>query len=163
MRKASLSAQMANETNLCAEESWAVRTKNSGSSSWCGSAFSQFPVHLSCWLSLHIWQLQATCLYLVPNIPCNEGQYQKISWRPLVYLWSDFSGFLGSTCPETVCHRAVSSEDGDLSCRQHDQPKCNCIKMVRMLGRKARVKTSVSGMCFYHVMLRIFLRQVVWK
>ena len=28
----SVSAQMANETNMCTEESWAVRTRNSGSS-----------------------------------------------------------------------------------------------------------------------------------
>ena len=33
---------MANETNLCAEEYWAVRTRNGSNSGWCGSAFSKF-------------------------------------------------------------------------------------------------------------------------
>ena len=39
--------QMANETILCAEESWVVRTKNDGGSGWCSSAFSKFPMLLS--------------------------------------------------------------------------------------------------------------------
>ena len=46
LRKASVSAQMTNETNLCAEESWAVRTRNSGGSGWCCSAFSKFTSQL---------------------------------------------------------------------------------------------------------------------
>ena len=37
---------MANETNLCMKESWAVRTRNGG-----GSGFSKFPVQLSCCVS----------------------------------------------------------------------------------------------------------------
>ena len=41
LRTGSVSAQMANETNLCAEESWAVRIRN-------GGAFSKFPAQLSC-------------------------------------------------------------------------------------------------------------------
>ena len=43
------------------------------------------------------------------------------------------------------------------------QQSCDCIKMVKMLGRKAQVKSSVSGMHFCNVIPRIFLRQVVWK
>ena len=66
LRKASMSAQMVNETNLRAEESWAVRTRKG--SGWCGSAFSKFPAQLSCCFSssfkllLHIWQFHITCL-----------------------------------------------------------------------------------------------------
>ena len=41
LRKAPMSAQMANETNLCVEESMAVRTRNGSGSGWCGSAFSK--------------------------------------------------------------------------------------------------------------------------
>ena len=48
LRKASMSAQMANETNLCTEQSWAVTTRNGGGSGWCGNTFSKFPVQLSC-------------------------------------------------------------------------------------------------------------------
>ena len=47
LRKTSMSVQMANETTLCAEESWVVRTRNHGSSGWYGSAFSKFPAQLS--------------------------------------------------------------------------------------------------------------------
>ena len=36
---------------------------------------------------------------------------------------------------------------GDLSCRQHDRPnKTDCIKMVYILGREAKVETLLSGM-----------------
>ena len=41
-----MSVQMANEANLCMEESWTVRTKND-SGRGCGSVFSKLPVLLS--------------------------------------------------------------------------------------------------------------------
>ena len=51
-------------------------------------------------------------------------------------LRSTFSGLLGSTCLETVLHRAVFSGGSDLLCAQHDQPNealiasrwCRCWK-----------------------------------
>ena len=43
LRKASVSAQMANETNVYPEKSWTVKTRNGGCSGWCGSAFLCFP------------------------------------------------------------------------------------------------------------------------
>ena len=43
----SVSVQIANETNLFAEESEAVRIKNGGGSGWYGSDFSKFPAQLS--------------------------------------------------------------------------------------------------------------------
>ena len=48
LRTGSVSTQMANEANLCAEESWTVRTRNGGGTGWCGSAFPKFPAQLSC-------------------------------------------------------------------------------------------------------------------
>ena len=39
----------------------------------------------------------------------------------------------------------------------------DCIRMVYMLDRPARARTSVSGIRSCHLMLRSFLRQVVWK
>ena len=51
LRKASVSAQMANETNLWAEMFWTVRRRNVGGRGWCDWAFSKFPAKLSCSVS----------------------------------------------------------------------------------------------------------------
>ena len=63
-----LSAQMDNETNLCAEESWAVRTRNGGGSSWCGCAFSKFPVQLSCLISTGLTDFHFTLDNFMPLV-----------------------------------------------------------------------------------------------
>ena len=47
LRTGPVNVQMANEANLCAEVSWAVRARNGSSSGWCGSAFFKFPSQLS--------------------------------------------------------------------------------------------------------------------
>ena len=60
LRKASVSAQVANETNLCVKESWTVRTRNGGASDWYGSAFSKFPAQLSCCITLQTFALNLT-------------------------------------------------------------------------------------------------------
>ena len=51
LRKASMSVQMANETNLYVKESWPMRKRNGGGSGWCCCAFSKFPAQLSCCIS----------------------------------------------------------------------------------------------------------------
>ena len=43
------------------------------------------------------------------------------------------------------------------------QLSCDCIKMVWMLGRLARVRTSVSGILSCHCMPMSFRSRVVWK
>ena len=128
LRTGSVSAQMANEANLCTEESWAVRTRNDGGSGWCGSAFLSF-LHSSVATFLLASQTFTPCLTTSRHLSlsCTKysrllGWYQKISWRLSVCLWNTFFGLHGSTCPETVCHWAVSLGSGDLSCRQHVRP-----------------------------------------
>ena len=52
---------MANETNLCTEEFWAVRIRN-------GGAFSKLPMQLGCCVSSGFTDFHST---FVPDIPGN--------------------------------------------------------------------------------------------
>ena len=52
----------------CMEESWAVRTRNGGSSGWCGSAFSKFPVQLDCCVSSGFTDFSSTFDNFMPLI-----------------------------------------------------------------------------------------------
>ena len=121
-----MSAQMANETNLCAQESWAERTRNGGSCGGCDNAFSKFPAQLSYCVSSGFTDfcsnlttshyLSLSCarfssqLGAIPKdfMETFSVSFKRFFWRP----WS--------ACLETVRRRAVSSGGGDLSCGQHD-------------------------------------------
>ena len=68
LKKAPVSAQMANETNLCVEESWAVRTRNGGGSYRCDSTFSKFPSQLSCCISSGFKDFRSTFNNFTPLV-----------------------------------------------------------------------------------------------
>ena len=68
LRMGSVSVQMANETNLCVEESRAMRTRNVGGSGWCGSTFSKFPVQLSCCISSGFTDFSSTFYNFTPLV-----------------------------------------------------------------------------------------------
>ena len=144
----SVNAKIANETNLCAEESWAVRTRNGDGSGWCGSAFSKFLAQLSCCIPSCFTDFHSMFENFTPLVfvLCQIFQAirgdRKIWQRPSVCLWSAFSSLFGSACPETICCRAVSSEGGDLSCGQHDRPNKAVIasRWCRCWEEKSKLK-----------------------
>ena len=74
LRNASVSEQMANKTNLWAEESWAVRTRNGGGSGWCGSAFSKFPSQLSS-VFLLVWHTLLSRLITSHHLSPSYARY----------------------------------------------------------------------------------------
>ena len=57
-----LSVQMANEANLCTEESWTVRTRKCGSRGQGGSTFFKLPVLFSSCIHM-------ICFCPAPDIP----------------------------------------------------------------------------------------------
>ena len=157
LRKVSVNAQIANETNLCIEESWPATTRNGGGSGWCGSAFSKFPTQLSYCVSSGFTDFCSMFDNFTPFVSvlhqifqAMRGQYWKISWRLSMCLWSTFSGLLGSASPKTVRHRAVSSGGSDLSCGQHDQPNKAVIasRWCRCWEEKVELKLWRLGCIF---------------
>ena len=78
LRKASMSAQIANETNLYREESWAVRTRNGSSSGWCGSVFSKLPAQLSCCVSFGFTDFRSTSDNFMPLVSVLRQIFQAI-------------------------------------------------------------------------------------
>ena len=144
---------MANETNLCTEESWTVRTRNGGGSGWCGSAFSKFPAQLSCCMfsisqtfaprlttSRHMSLFCATYFRQLVTIPKDFMETFSVSLKCL--FWP--------ACSETVNRRAVSSGGSDLSCGQHDRPNDAVIasRWCRCWEEKPELKLRCLG-CIY--------------
>ena len=165
-RKASLSAQMANETNLCAEESWVERTRNGGGSGWCGSAFSKFLVQISCCVSSDFTDFCSTFDNFKPLVSVLQQIFLAIR--------SDTERLLGDLqCIFEACFLAFLGVlalrqfaiEHFLSCGQHDEPNKAVIasRWCRYREKKLKLKSLVSGMCFCHVVPKIFLRQVLWK
>ena len=75
LRKASVSTQMGNEANLCAEESWAVRTRNGGGSN---SAFSKFPEQLTSCVSSGFTDFRSTFDNFTPLVSVLRQIFQAI-------------------------------------------------------------------------------------
>ena len=154
LRMGSVSAQMANEANLFAEESWAVRTRNGGSSGWCGSAFSKFPAQLSCCVSSCFTDFRSSFDNFTPLVSVLCQIFQAIRSATERFhgdVQSVFEVlFLRNACPEKVCHRAVSSEGGDLSYGQHDQPNEAVIasRWCRCWEEKPKLKLWCWGCVF---------------
>ena len=80
-----MSSQMANETNLCTEKSWTVRTSNGGDSGGCGSAFCKFPVQVSCFVSSGFTDFRSSFDNLTPLVsvlcqifPAIRGNTERI-------------------------------------------------------------------------------------
>ena len=134
-----------------------MRTRNGGCS---GSIFSKFPVQLSCYISSGFTDFSSTFDNFMPLVfvLCQLGAILKdfmetFSVSLKCSFWS----------PETVHCWAVSLGGGDLSC-WHDQPNKTVIESrCRCWEEKPELKLWCWGMYFCHVMLRIFLKQVVWK
>ena len=117
--------QMANETNLYAEESWPVRTRNGSGSGWCGSTFSKFPLLLSCCVPFFFTDFRSTFENFTPlvsvlsqifqtnmsgkdlkSFPDNYVTMKRFHGDLLCVFEALFSGLLGSPYPETVRRRA---------------------------------------------------------
>ena len=165
LRTVSMSEQMVNDTNLWAEESWAVRTRNGGGSGWCGSAFSKFPAQLSCFVYSGFTDFRSTFDNFTPLHSVLRQIFQAIRGDTKSFhgdlqcvFEALFGGLFGCTYSETVHRRAVSLGCGDLSCGQHDQPNVAVIasRWCRWWEKKPEVKLGI-GMSFWHVMPRIFL------
>ena len=160
-----MSLEMANETNLCAEASRAVRTRNGGGSGWCGKAFSKFSAQLSCCIFSGFTDFQSTFDNFMPLVAvlCQiflaiRGYTERFMQTFSVSL-KPLSCLLGSTCPKAVCHWAVSSGGSDLSCRQYDRPNKAMIASSRCRYWEEKPKLKpVSGMCFWHVMPQVVLK-----
>ena len=93
-----MSAQVANETNLCAEESWVVRTRNGG-----GSAFSKFPVQLSCCISSDFTDFRSTFDNFTPlvSVLCQifwtiRGNSERFHGKLQCVFEAIFLAFLGA-------------------------------------------------------------------
>ena len=138
-----------------------MRTRNGG-----GSAFAKFPTQLSCCVFSGFTDMFDNFTPLV-SVLCQiflaiRGDTERFQ-RDLQYVIEVlFLAFLGVLA---VNHRAVSLGGGDLSYRQHDWPNEAMIatRWYRCWEEKPELKLWCRGMCFCHVMPRIFLRQVVWK
>ena len=70
--------ECANETNLCVEESREVRKTNGGCSGWCDSAFSKFPVQLSCCVSSDFTDFHSMFDNLTPLLSVLHQIFQAI-------------------------------------------------------------------------------------
>ena len=151
-----MSAQMVNETNLCVEESWAMRTRNGGGSGWCGTAISKFPVQLGYCVSSGFTNLRSMFDNFVLLVSVLHQIFQAIRGdtkrfcEDLPCLWSAFFGLLKNTCPETVHRRAVSLGGGELLCRQHDQSNEAVIssRWCRCWEEKPELKLCCLGCVF---------------
>ena len=142
----SMRAKLADETNLCAEESWAGRTRNGGGSGWYGSAFSKFPAQTSCCVPSYFTDFRSTFYNFTPLVSVLHQIFQAVRddterfHGDLQCVFESF--FLAYVRAITVRRRALSSGGGDLSCEQHDRPNEAVIaSMVKMLGREPWVKT----------------------
>ena len=123
LRTRSVRAQIANETHLCTEESWTVKRRNGGSSSWCGCAFFKFLAQLSGCVSSAFTEFRSTFDNVTPLVSVMRHIFQAIRGDTKSFpgdlqcvLEAVFYGLHGSTCPETVRLIAVSSGSGDLPC-----------------------------------------------
>ena len=113
---------MANETNLCAEESWTLRTRNCGRSSWCGNDFSKFLAAFRLASQTFVPRLTTS-----RNLSLFFTRYSRQLGVILKGFVKTFSVslkhlFWEHLFPEIVRQGAVSSGGGELSCGQHDQP-----------------------------------------
>ena len=106
----SVSAQMANESNLYAGEPWAVKTRNGGGSGLCGSVFSKFPVQLSCCVSSGFTDFRSTFENFMSLVSVLRQIFQAIRDDTKIF-------------------------PGDLQCVQTIRMYCQYIRMVFVIDK----------------------------
>ena len=155
LKMGSMSMQMSNETNLSVEESkWGQGIVTAE----CNVAvpFLYF-LHCSVAMLLLVSQAFTPCLTTSCHLSLFCTRYSRLLGvisKDFMEIFSvslkHFSNLHGSACPETVCCRAVSSEEGNLSCWQHDQPNKTVIasRWYRCWKEKTELKLCCQGCVF---------------
>ena len=97
-------------------------------------------------------------------LPCStadiEGLEQSFEYIFEALFWLSWKRL---PSPSSPYHSPFGSRWFRMRTTCPAQRSCNCIKIARMLGRRARVSTSVTGLLSCHVLPGSFLKQVVWK